>query len=134
MSHPPACPCGRPRSGPRELGEPECRRRCSLTIPGKVWPLAAAELLVFTAHLCVCVPSQVRSSFEGMLEKLELDDDGKSRWFLLRNTRERKVWSICVVAKTDTHASMSQIFRTEEFGKRRNRFHASIYSCRPCFE
>lgn len=82
MSHPPVCPCGGSRSGLRELGEPEplwgeSRRRCSLTIPGKVWPLAAAEVLVFTAHLCVSVPSQVRSLFEGMLEKLELDDDGK---------------------------------------------------------
>lgn len=54
-------------------------RRCSLTTPGKVCSLAAAaRVLIITAHLCIFVSSQVYSLSEGMLEKLDLDDDGKS--------------------------------------------------------
>lgn len=47
-------------------------------IPAK-FGVSAGFVLTFTAHLCLlCPQSQVYGLFEGMLEKLELDDDGKS--------------------------------------------------------
>lgn len=50
--------------------------------PAKFVSLAAVccceDLLrIFTANLCFFVPSQVYGLFEGMLEKLEVDDDGE---------------------------------------------------------
>lgn len=50
-------------------------RRCSLTIPGKVWSLAVARPHRTLVRLCPL--SQVYGLFEGMLEKLELDDGGE---------------------------------------------------------